>query len=388
MNEPKSSRYHRLVRRAGVVSLAVTAGLLLVLVWIRPSLPVIAYAVILTALHELITFPISYYRGFLLEQRYELSSEPFAAWFRDHLKGLALALVFATGGAWGVYRLIAFSPRWWWILAAIAGVLVTLLLARLAPIVLLPLFYRFRPLERPALQSRLMELSERAGVPVLGVFEWALGEKTRRANAMLVGAGSTRRILLSDTLLAEYSDDEIEVILAHELAHHVHRDIGKGIGLEFVLLLASGFVAATVLDVAWPVLGLEGPADPAGLPVLALAAGGVMMAATPLVYAFSRSNERRADAFAIQLTRRNDAFVSAMRRLGAQNLEEEHPSAASVWLFYSHPPIEERISAARPLATPNSQVPSPKSQTSNSQTSNSQLPRPNSKTSNSQRADA
>ena len=128
MNEPKSSRYHRLVRRAGVVSLAVTAGLLLVLVWIRPSLPVIAYAAILTALHELITFPISYYRGVLLERRYELSSEPFAAWFRDHLKGLALALVFATGSAWGVYRLMAFSPRWWWILAAIAGVLVTLLL--------------------------------------------------------------------------------------------------------------------------------------------------------------------------------------------------------------------------------------------------------------------
>ncbi|HEY0871900.1 MAG TPA: M48 family metallopeptidase [Vicinamibacterales bacterium] len=349
MNEPKSSRYHRLARRAGLVSLALTTGLLVLMAAVQPGWPVVMYALILTALHELITFPVSWYRGFLLEQRYELSSEPFAAWFRDHLKGFALVSVFSGAIAWGVYRLMAASPRWWWVLAAVAGTLVTLLLARLAPVILLPLFYRFTPLERPALQARLMALSERAGVPVLGVFEWGLGEKTRRANAALVGSGRTRRILLSDTLLSEYSDDEIEVILAHELAHHVHHDIGKGILLEFALLLASGFVAATVLNAAWAQIGLQGPADPAGLPVLVLAAGAVMLAATPLVLAFSRANERRADAFAIELTKRNGAFVSAMRRLGAQNLEEERPSAASVWLFYSHPPIEERIAAARPL---------------------------------------
>jgi STE24 endopeptidase len=349
VNEPKSSRYHRLARRAGFVSVALSAGLLLLLASFQPRLSVIAYAVVLTALHALITFPVSYYRGFFLEQRYELSSEPFAVWFRDHLKGFALALVLAVVAAWSVYRLMAMSPRWWWIFAALAGSLLTLLLARLAPVLLLPLFYTFRPLERPELQARLMALSERAGVPVLGVFEWRVGDRTRRANAALVGSGKTRRILVSDTLLAEYSDDEIEVILAHELAHHVHRDIGKGILLEFVLLLTSGFVAATVLNAAWPRLGLTGPADPAGFPVLVLAAGAVMLAATPLVLAFSRSNERRADAFAIELTKRNDAFVSAMRRLGAQNLEEEQPSAASIWLFYSHPPIEERIAAARPL---------------------------------------
>lgn len=347
MNEPKSSRYHRLTRHAGFLSLVLSAGLLLVMAAIQPRLPAVAYALLLTALNELITFPVSWYRGFVLERRYDLSSESFSAWLRDHLKGVALGAVLAGVAAWGVYWLIAFSPRWWWALAAVAGALLTLLLARLAPVLLLPIFYRFKPLNRPALQERLMALSARAGVPVLGVFEWSLGEKTRRANAALVGAGRTRRILLSDTLLSEYSDNEIEVILAHELAHHVHRDIGKGILIEFVLLLASGFVAATALNVAWPWLGLEGPADPAGLPMLVLAAGAVMLAATPLVLAFSRANERRADAFAIELTRGHDAFVTAMRRLKAQNLEEEHPSPASVWLFYSHPPIEERIAAVR-----------------------------------------
>jgi STE24 endopeptidase len=222
----------------------------------------------------------------------------------------------------------------------------TAVLARLAPVLLLPLFYRFTPLERPALTERLLALSKRAGVPVLGVYEWGLGAKTRRANAALVGSGATRRILLSDTLLAEYSDDEIEVILAHELAHHVHRDIPKGLALEFGLLLASCCAAALAVDTLQAPLGLSGPADPAGLPLLLLAGGAVMVAATPLANAVSRFNERRADQFAIALTRRRDAFVSAMRRLGAQNLVEEGPSRATVWLFHTHPPIEERIAAA------------------------------------------
>ena len=347
MNEPKSSRYHRLARRAAFLSLICTIGLLLAMLWARPSLPLTAYVVVLIALHELIALPIAYYRGFLLEHRYELSSEPASAWLRDHLKGVALGLAFAIPGAHLVYRLIAWSPDWWWLAAAVAGAGVTALIVRAAPVLLLPLFYRFTPLDRPALSARLLALSRRAGVPALGVFEWRLGEKTRRANAALVGAGATRRILLSDTLLAEYSDDEIEVILAHELAHHAHRDIAKGLALEFCVLLASGFVAAVALNRLWTIAGLQGPADPAGLPLVLLAGGGVALAATPLVNAFSRANERRADAFAIRLTRHNDAFISAMRRLGVQNLAEESPSRVNVLLFHSHPPVEERIASAR-----------------------------------------
>ena len=310
MNEPKSSRYHRLARRAGFVSLALTAGLLLATAWMRPELPLTLYVVVLETLHEVITLPVVYYRSFLLEHRYELSSEPRTAWLRDHLKAFGLVLVFAVAGAHVVYRLIAWSAEWWWLAAALAGAGVTVLLARAAPVLLLPLFYRFTPLERPELSARLLELSRRAGVPVLGVFEWGLGEKTRRANAALVGSGRTRRILLSDTLLA------------------------------------AGFVAAQALKVLGGPIGLHGPADPAGLPVALLGAGAVMLAATPIVHALSRVNERRADAFAIALTGQNDAFVSAMRRLGSQNLAEESPSRASVLLFHSHPPIEERIAAA------------------------------------------
>lgn len=345
MNEPKSSRYHRLTRRAGLASLAITVLVLAAMVPVRPPLPVAAYAALLVLLVEIAALPLTLYR-YTLERRYELSSQTLPDALKDQGKGLGLALALAVAGAVVVYRLIAVSSAWWWLMAATLGAVVTLVLARLAPVLLLPLFYRFTPLDRPGLSARLIELSRRAGVPVLGVYVWGLGAKTRRANAALVGAGGTRRILLSDTMLAEYSDDEIEVILAHELAHHAHGDIPKAIALEYALLLAAGWVASAVLNASWAPLGLAGPADPAGLPVLVLGAGAVMLASAPLVNAFSRANERRADAFALALTRRGEAFVSAMRRLGQQNLVEENPSRTTVWLFHSHPPLEERIARA------------------------------------------
>jgi STE24 endopeptidase len=256
-------------------------------------------------------------------------------------------MVLALAAAEIVYASMREWPRAWWLASSAAFACGIALLAGLAPIVLLPLFYRFRPLDRQDLQDRLKTLSERAGVRVLGVYEWGLGANTRRANAALVGSGRTRRVLVSDTLLAEYSDDEIEVVLAHELAHHVHGDIWKGVVFESVLILAGFYLASRLLSVLVGPLGLRGVADPAGLPLLLLAAGAVSLAMVPIAHAMSRRFERSADRYALHLTRNPSAFISAMRRLGAQNLAEDQPSKIVQWLFYSHPPIKERIAAAQ-----------------------------------------
>lgn len=347
MNETKSARYHRTKRRAGLVQLVWGAALLGAMLWMRPSLPLTLYVLLLAVLHEVVALPLVFYSTFVLERRYELSTEPFGTWVKDHLKAFAIATSFGLAAAHGVYALIRWLPVWWWLAAAVVGTAVTILLARLAPVVLLPLFYRFAPLERPALTERLVALSARAAVPVLGVYEWALGAKTKRANAALVGSGPTRRILLSDTLLADYTDDEIEVILAHELAHHVHHDISKGLAMEFVVLLTAFYAASEALRAVGARLGLSSLEDVAGLPIVILVIGAVSLGSTPVLYALSRMNERRADRFALSLTKRPDAFISAMRRLGSQNLAEENPSRATVWMFHTHPPIEERITAAR-----------------------------------------
>jgi STE24 endopeptidase len=367
MNEDKASRYHRRKRRSAVLSVVVTAAVLAGFLFsgasaavaeraryvagVAPddySFRVVAiYVTVLAILHELVALPLTFYRGFLLERRYGLSFEPLRAWLRDHLKAVALAFSFGLAGAEVVYASLHAAPAWWWLLSAAVFFAVLLVMANIAPLVLLPLFYKFRPLARESLRARLVALSDRAGVPVLGVYEWGLGDKTRRANAALVGTGATRRIIVSDTLLAEYSDDEIEVILAHELAHHVHRDILAGLVAEAVLLLIAFFAAATALSLWWTPLGMKVANDVAALPLLLLAGSAVSLAATPCSNALSRWNERRADRYALALTRQPGAFISAMKRLAVQNLAEERPSRAVLWFFHTHPPIEQRIEAAR-----------------------------------------
>jgi STE24 endopeptidase len=317
----------------------------------------IVYLALVMAINEIVDMPVAFYSGFTLEQRYGLSNEGITAWLSDHAKSLAIGFALSAAAAAVVYGLIAWSPDWWWLIAAavFAGVFVGL--TQVAPVVVLPLFYRVKPIEQDSLRTRLLALADRAGAQVLGVYEWGLGDKTRKANAALAGLGATRRILVSDTMLAQYSEEEIEVVLAHELAHHVHGDIWKGIAFETVLIVAGFYAAARALAGFSSSIGLRSPADVAGLPLLLLAAGAVSLATVPFAHALSRTYERRADRFALNLTRNPQAFISAMRRLGAQNLAEEEPSKIVQWLFYSHPPIRERIDAAQAFRTATSASP-------------------------------
>jgi STE24 endopeptidase len=344
MNEDRAARYHRLRRQATIASTLAGGAWLVALTTARwgANLPLPILTALVVAGWELATFPFTFYRTYVIERKYGVSSEPVRTWLRDHAKALMLGLALAEAAAGGVYWSMWMAGPAWWLLAAALFAVAGMVLARAAPVVLLPLFYRFKPLERETLRARLIDLSRRARVPVLGAFEWGLGEKTSRANAALVGAGGTRRILVSDTLLKSYSDDEIEVILAHEIAHHVHHDMWSALGLE-TLVVAASLAAAQVALVR---SGYR-PGDVAALPTIAMTAGVVSLLLAPLGNAWSRHNERRADRFALDLTQRPAAFVSAMRRLGAQNLAEERPSTAALWFFHSHPTIDERIAAAK-----------------------------------------
>jgi STE24 endopeptidase len=302
--------------------------------------------VLLAALHEAGSLPIDFYRGFVLERRYGLATGPRRQWLYIHAKSALLGLLFGIAGAAFVYTALRYLGSWWWAVAGAGFGLVAMLLTALGPVVLLPLFDRCRPLERESLRARLVNLAARGGMPAVDAYEWRISDRTRKANAALAGLGATRRILVSDTLLSEYSDDEIEVILAHELAHHVHHDIWAGIAWEAALSFVAFFVAGRVLDLAVPALGLGGLADVAGLPVLLLSVMALSLGGLPVANAVSRAHERRADGFALDLTRNPAAFATAMRRLAAQNLAEERPSRLTRWLFSSHPPIEQRLAMA------------------------------------------
>ena len=368
MNEDKSTRYHRLRRRADLLGTAVAGLVLLTLILsgaglqmremaaavssflpggLDDAMTVVLLTVMLALLMQLVELPIAFYQGHLLEHRYGLSTQSTGHWLADQGKGVLLGLALAVVGSSIVFVALRGTPEhWWWISASVFAVGMVVL-ARLAPVVLLPIFYKFKPLERPGLVARLLALAEKARTDVVGVFEWVLSGHTKKANAALAGMGRTRRILLSDTLLADYSEDEIEVILAHELAHHVHRDLWRGIAIQTLLLFGGFFLADLVLRRVADAAGLRGLSDPAALPLLMLVAGAWSFLMLPLVNALSRAQERAADRYALDTTRNVDAFVTAMKRLSQQNLAEEYPSALVRWIFYSHPPIRERIEAAR-----------------------------------------
>ena len=367
MNEDKSTRYHRLRRRADLLGTATAGVVLLGLTWsggnnrlrelaaavaqwvpgFDDGMTVIVLTILLVLLLQLVELPFAYYQGHLLEHRYGLSTQSAGHWFKDQGKGVLVGIVLAIAATSVVYYALREWPdQWWWISAGVFAIAM-IGLARIAPVVLLPIFYKFKPLDRPALVERLFALATRARTDIVGVFEWVLSGHTRKANAALAGMGRTRRILLSDTLLADYSDDEIEVILAHELAHHVHRDLWRGIAVQAVALLIGFFIADAVLRAFAGALALRGLSDPAGLTLLLLTGGTWSLLVMPAANAVSRAQERAADRYALQTTRNVDAFVTAMKRLSQQNLAEEYPSPVVRWLFYSHPPIRERIDAAR-----------------------------------------
>jgi STE24 endopeptidase len=354
MNLSKASRYHRARRRADGAAILAGAALLITLLLTPGSVAVRAavnaspagYAAVLCVLAAAVLVPFAWYRGCRLERQYELSDVRFRSWLAGQLKAGALMLAIAAPAGDLVYRAMRW-PSVWWLVAAVGCAAAMALVTAAGPVLLLPLLHGSRPLEREVLRHRLERLSRRAGVPVLSVHEVPLGERTRRASAALVGAGTTRRILLSDTLLASYSDDEIEVVLAHEMGHHVHRHMLKAGVVELILLLAGFRLAAAALDASWRWLGLASPADPAGMPLVVLAVGGVLVAATPLVNAWSRAHERRADQFALETASEPGAFIPAVRRMSAHNLAEDRPSSAAFLFFHTHPTAEERIAAAR-----------------------------------------
>ena len=362
-NEDRAARYHRLKRRALLLSsvarvlvllLVISTGFSVLLRDISSmlaggsfTLTIIVYVVGLSLFLEIVRLPLAFYEGVTLEQRYGLSTQSYGHWWFGQFKSGILSLAFVTIFTVFIWHLILLMPELWWVFAAVSLIIVLIGLIRVAPVFLIPLFYDIKPLDRPLLRERLVALAQKTGTPILGIFEWRLSDQTRKANALLVGIGRTKRILLSDTLLENHSDDEIEVILAHELAHHVHHDIWKGVILEGVFIGAGCYLGDRVLTVAVPVLQLSGKADIAGFPIVVMAGITVSLLLVPIVNALSRLHERRADRYALEMTSNTQAFISAMKRLGMQNLADERPSRLVQLLFYTHPPISARIAAAK-----------------------------------------
>lgn len=312
-------------------------------------LAILGYLAGFGLLHYLVTLPLHVYSSFILEHRFGLSRLTIGAWLLRELKQLAVGSVIGAVLVEGFYAILRFAPTSWPLWATVGWVGFSIVLARIFPTLLLPIFYKTVPLEDAQLAARLRGLCERVGLPVLGIFRFHLGAETRKANAALAGIGRTRRVLVSDTLLDEFTPEEIEGVLAHELAHHRYRHmlkllvlsaLGSWIALTLTALIAQHWVRF---------LGLRGLSDIAGFPALMFWLSLLGLVGLPLQNGLSRYFEWQADRFAVTLTHPRD-FASALRRLGELNLADPNPPRWIVWLFHDHPPITDRVEAAAAAA--------------------------------------
>ncbi len=292
-----------------------------------------------------LTLPLAWYSGFHIEQRFGLSNQSAAAWVRERLKGLAIAAPLAASVFCILYFCLGTFGALWWIPVGVTLTLISVVLARVAPVLIMPLFYRFTPIADGSLKDRILGLSERAGVRVEGVFSFNLSKTTRKANAAFTGIGRSRRIILGDTLVSEFSEDEIETVFAHELGHYRFGHIRTGIIIGTLSTFAGLYVAARLYDASVAALHFSSVTDLAALPLLAIWLSLFGLLTAPVGNMISRRHERQADAYAVRTTGKRDAFVSALRKLSATNLADPAPHPIVEFMFYSHPPVAKRIRA-------------------------------------------
>ncbi len=348
----RARAYHRPLYLALLLDVALGAGLLAALAWtslghwlfsplesISPIAAAAAYAALVTAFVTILDTPLAFWRGWWRERRWGFSTQTAGAWLADRAKGLAVSVVLAAAAWSGAVALARALPGWWALPAGVALALAVLLLSFVAPVVLEPIFNRFRPLEDETLADRLRLLSKRAGVPVREVLVADASRRTTKVNAYVSGIGRTRRVVLFDTLLQVADPGAVQVVVAHELGHRRDGHVAK-----LTLLAMAG--AAVAVVVLWAVLGTR-MGDPRTLPealllLLALELAGLAPGAW-----LSRRFERAADRCSLDLTEAPSTFARAHLELARRNLSDLEPPRLVYLLLFSHPTPPERLALGR-----------------------------------------
>jgi len=307
------------------------------------------YIAIFGGAYAVLNLPLGYYSGFILPHSFGQSNQTLKDWVVDQLKGLAIGAPLGLLMLELLYLALRLTGASWWLWVAGGLLLFNVLASNLAPVLIMPLFNKYVPLgdEHKELEERLLNLAKRANTKVKGVFKFDMSKRTKSANAALTGLGNTRRIILGDTLINEFTLDEIETVLAHELGHHVHKDIPFLIAFGTLSTSLSLFIASLALDSAVSFFSFTSSADIAAFPALMLILSIYGLLTSPLDNAISRWRENMADDYALSSTKKGEAFASAFTRLANQNLGEIDPEKWVVFMFYSHPPLGERIEKAK-----------------------------------------
>ena len=368
---PPEKRYHRYQLILSITEFVLGLAFLLVIIltgfstrlenWIRgfaanDYLVLIIFVIALGIMESVLLFPLSFTSGYILEHRFNLSNQSFGAWMWEKLKGLLIA------GPLGLILLIIFYtvlrkfPVSWWFIMGTVMLLFSVVLARLAPILIFPLFYKFEKLKDEELAEKVSSLCEKVGMKLEGVYQFNLSKSTKKGNAAFTGLGKSRRVILGDTLLNNLKAEEILGVLAHELGHFKLKHIWKSMGLGVITTYLGLFLVSVIYNLTYPSIG-EHPWTIAALPLMALILTLYEFITSPMMNAYSRSNERAADDFAVNLMGEPESFISGLNKLSDQNLADRTPNPIVEFLFYSHPSMEKRISRLKMEETKNYNIP-------------------------------
>lgn len=290
-----------------------------------------------------IFWPLSFYSEFYLEHKYKLSNQTFLQWIWEDLKGVLVGGVIGIPVMLIFYYAIRTYGNLWWLVFAIIMFLLSVVLAKFLPVIILPLFYKVKPIENEELKNRVLKLAEKAGMKVENIFQFNMSKNTKKANAMFTGLGKTKKIILGDTLLKEYTTDEIETVIAHEMGHYKHKHIIKNLFIGTISSFLMFFLIAYFYQISLSWFGFNNISQIAALPVLSLWAMIIGFLMEPLTNIISRKFEYQADEYAVKSTNKKQIFINTLNKLTEQNLSDKDPHPLTEWLFYSHPSIKNRV---------------------------------------------
>jgi STE24 endopeptidase len=354
-------RYHGDNRRIGIASLIVTAIFLFVILYFDISrnlvqffnqymggriLLIITYFSVLYAFYSLLTLPFAYLEGYRIEHKYGFSTQTRSAWFSDWVKSFLVSYVLGAIVFCIIYTVIPAAPALWWLWLSMIMVGISVVLANIFPVMILPLFYKTTPLENSELRQDIADLCERVGLKVRGIFRINLSSKTTKANAAVAGLGNTKRILLGDTLLARYEKEEILSALAHEIVHYRDHHTWWLILWQSLLTLIMFYLFYRIQPFAYDWFRFEQAADMAAFPLFILLFSILSYLLRPVGSALSRLYERKADKGALELTADPGSFIRLIAKLCNEQLSIAYPNAVIEWYKYSHPSPGRRIAYA------------------------------------------
>ncbi|MFH0733877.1 MAG: M48 family metallopeptidase [bacterium] len=295
------------------------------------------------AAFSFISFPIDYYSSYYLEHKYNLSNQTIGKWLIEKMKGSLLGIIIGVPILILFYFLIVTFGNLWWLPFAIGMFLISVVLAQIVPVFIMPLFYKISPLEDEDLKERIVKLSVYAGLKLENVYKFDMSKNTKKANAAFTGLGKTKRILLGDTLLNNFNNDQIETVIAHEMGHYKKKHIIKNLAFSTVVSFGIFYFLSILYNSSLQWFGFENIKQIAALPIIALWGMLIGIIQTPVSNVISRKYEYEADEYAVNQTQKYDEFVTALTKLNEQNLGDKEPHPLVEWYFYSHPSVKKRV---------------------------------------------